>query len=146
MFIRKKPNKSGSISVQVIDKSNGYRVVRTIGSARDPVEIERLVERGQCFITRQEKQYTLFPEEQHDNAVILDFVEHLCNASIRTLGPELIFGRLFDEIGFNAIPKPLFRDIVVARLSRCLKDLRFRLGRSDGGTAVCLLETVYRGR
>lgn len=116
MFIRKKPNKSGSISVQVIDKSNGYRVVRTIGSARDPVEIERLVERGQCFITRQEKQYPLFPEEQHDNAVILDFVEHLCNTSIRTLGPELIFGRLFDEIGFNAIPEPLFRDIVVARL------------------------------
>jgi transposase len=116
MFIRKKPNKSGSISVQVIDKTNGYRVVKTIGSARDPVEIERLVEGGRCFITRQEKQYCLFPEEQHDNAVILDFVEHLRNASIRTLGPELIFGRLFDEIGFHVIPEPLFRDIVVARL------------------------------
>ena len=31
MFVRKKRNKSGSVSVQVIDKSNGYHVVKTIG-------------------------------------------------------------------------------------------------------------------
>ena len=116
MFVRKKPNKSGSVSVQVIDKSNGYRVAKTIGSACDPVEIERLVELGKCFITRQERQYNLFPEEQCGNAAVLDFIDHLDNASIRTLGPELIFGRLFDEIGFSVIPEPLFRDIVVTRL------------------------------
>ena len=28
----------------------------------------------------------------------------------------MIFGRLFDEIGFDAIPEPLFRDMVIARL------------------------------
>ncbi|MFO7974904.1 MAG: hypothetical protein R6V12_09755 [Candidatus Hydrogenedentota bacterium] len=28
----------------------------------------------------------------------------------------MIFGRLFDEIGFGVIPEPLFRDIVLARL------------------------------
>ena len=116
MFVRKKKNKSGSTSVQVIDKANGYRVVETIGSARDPAEIERLVELGELFITRRRSQYSLFPEDQHDHAVIADFVEHLRNASIRTLGPELIFGRIFDEIGFGAIPERLFRDIVVARL------------------------------
>jgi len=116
MFVRQKPNKSGSISVQVIDKSDGYRVVKTIGTAHDPAEVARLVELGELFIARQSGQYALFPEDQHDNAVILDFVETLCNASIRTVGPELIFGRLFDEIGFDAIPEPLFRDIVIARL------------------------------
>jgi transposase len=46
----------------------------------------------------------------------MDFVQSLSNASIRTMGPELVFGRLFDEIGFDAIPEQLFRDIVVARL------------------------------
>jgi transposase len=117
MFVRKKPNKSGSVSVQVVDKSRGYRVVETIGSARDPEELSRLVALGEQFIRRQEKQYALFPEDQHDSAAVLDFVETLANASIRTLGPELIFGRLFDEIGFGAIPEPLFRDIVVARLA-----------------------------
>jgi transposase len=116
MFVRKKPNESGSVSVQVVDKSHGYRVVETIGSARDPEDIRRLVALGEQFIRRQSKQYALFPEDQRDNAAVLDFVQTLGNASIRTVGPELIFGRLFDEIGFNAIPEPLFRDIVVARL------------------------------
>ncbi len=117
MFVRRKPNKSGSVSVQVIDKSNhGYRVVRTVGSARDPEQVNRLVALGEQFIRRQSRQYDLFPEDQRDNAAVLDFIQALANASIRTLGPEIIFGRLFDEIGFNAIPEPLFRDIVVARL------------------------------
>ncbi len=116
MFVRKKRNKSGSVSVQVIDKIRGYRVIETIGSARDPEEIRRLVALGEQFIRRESKQYDLFPEDQRDNAAVLDFVQTLDNASIRTVGPELIFGRLFNEIGFDAIPEPLFRDIVVARL------------------------------
>jgi transposase len=116
VFVRKKRNQSGSISVQVIDKSRGYRVVSTIGSSRDRDEIERLVELGHAFIRRQDPQYSLFPEDQRENATVLDFVQTLKNASIRTLGPELIFGRLFDEIGFGVIPESLFRDIVVARL------------------------------
>jgi hypothetical protein len=39
MFVRQKTNKSGSISVRIIDKSNGYRAVKTIGTVRDPVEV-----------------------------------------------------------------------------------------------------------
>jgi hypothetical protein len=116
MFVRRKPNRSGSVSVQVIDKSKGYRVVKTVGSARDPQELNRLVELGELFIARRRKQYSLFPDDQRDNAVILDFVQSLQNASIRTVGPEMIFGRLFDEIGFGVIPETLFRDIVIARL------------------------------
>jgi hypothetical protein len=116
MFVRQKANASGSVSVQVIDKSRGYRVVKTIGVARDPDEIGRLVEQGNAFIVRQCNQYSLFPRDQQGNAVVLDFVQTLQNASIRTVGPELIFGRLFDEIGFSAIPEKLFREIVVARL------------------------------
>lgn len=116
MFIRKKRNKSGSVSVQIIDKSNGYRVIKTMGAAHDPHEVQRLMELGELFITRQRGEYLLFPENHHDRAVIADFVKHLDNASIRTMGPELIFGRLFDEIGFDVIPEQLFRDIVVARL------------------------------
>lgn len=116
MFVRQKRNQSGSVSVQVIGKSDGYRVVKTIGTAHDPVDVARLVELGELFIRRQSGQYDLFPDNQHDNAVILDFVQTLGNASVRTVGPELIFGRLFDEIGFDAIPEPLFRDIVIARL------------------------------
>lgn len=116
MFVRKKPNRSGTISVQVIDKSKGFRVVKTMGSSRDPAEIQRLVELGNLFIEDQRGQYSLSFESPRDRAVIDRFVQQLGNASIRTLGPELIFGRLFDEIGFNSIPEQLFRDIVVTRL------------------------------
>ena len=43
MFIRKKRNKSGILSVQVIDKSSGkYKVLKTIGSSSNLFELERL--------------------------------------------------------------------------------------------------------
>lgn len=116
MFVRKKLNRSGSVSVQVIDKSSGYRVVKTIGAACDPQEVQRLIELGRLFIARRSRQYSLFPTDERDNAAVLDFVQTLRNASVRTIGPELIFGRLFDEIGFGVIPEPLFRDMVIARL------------------------------
>ena len=51
MFIRKKKNKSGSVSVQIINKDNGYKVVRTIGSSYDANEIEQLVLRGKQFLS-----------------------------------------------------------------------------------------------
>lgn len=124
MFVRTKRNQSGRVSVQVIDKTEGYRVVKTIGVAGAPNEIRRLVEVGQAFIERQSKQYSLFPRDEHDNAVVLDFVRTLGNASIRTVGPELIFGQLFDEIGFHAIPERLFRDVVVARLAYPVSKLK----------------------
>jgi transposase len=91
-------------------------VIKSIGSSRDPEEIERLVELGNVFIQQLSGQYSLFPRDEHDNTVVFDFIQTLHNDSVRTIGPELIFGRLFDEIGFNAIPEKLFRDIVVARL------------------------------
>ena len=124
MFVRQKRNRSGLICVQVIDKTNGYRVVKTIGSSRDPEEIIRLVELGKAYITRQSGQYSLFPVDQQSNAVALDVIRTLENASIRTLGPELILGTLFDEIGFNAIPETLLRDIVIARLKGYLTNTR----------------------
>ena len=86
MFVRQKRNPTGSISVQVISKSDGYRVVKTMGTAHDPADVARLVELGKLFITRQSGQYDLFPNNQHDNAVILDFVQTLDNASVRTVG------------------------------------------------------------
>jgi hypothetical protein len=42
MFVKKKKNKSGSTSIQIIDKSLGkYKVLRTIGSSTDKNEIDQ---------------------------------------------------------------------------------------------------------
>jgi len=42
MFIRRKKNKRGSGSIQIIDKSSGYKGVKTIGSTKDPKKIKQL--------------------------------------------------------------------------------------------------------
>ena len=116
MFVRKKKNSSGSISVQVIDKTKGYRVVKTIGSSAIPEELDRLTALGRAFIESRKNQYSLFPKEETTNATVLDFVSRIKNSQVRTAGPELVFGRLFDRLGFDAIGDRLFRDIVIARL------------------------------
>ena len=41
----------------------------------------------------------------------------LSSAQIRTVGPEIIFGALFDHIGFSAIQDTLFRHLTIARLA-----------------------------
>src|SRR5690606_4274276 len=47
MFVRKKKNPSGVISVQIIDKTSGeYRVVKTMGSTSDPETVELLFRQG----------------------------------------------------------------------------------------------------
>jgi transposase len=117
MFVRKKRNRSGSISVQIIDKSYGeYRVIKTIGSSKDKDEVERLYKAGLEEIPRMFNQLTLslFEQEKEQKG---HFVEDLINDDIQVIGPELIFGRIFDKIGFNRIPGELFRDLVISRIT-----------------------------
>lgn len=117
MFVRRKKNKCGTVSVQVVDKSKGYQVIQTIGCSDHPDEIERFAQQGHAWIQRQKKQFSLFPQDQAKNGVVEDFVSQLSNSQIRTIGPELIFGTLFNRIGFNIIPDTMFRHITIARLA-----------------------------
>lgn len=119
MFVRKKNNKSGTVSVQIIDKSSGsYQVVSTVGSSRNPNDIERLVRKARAALHPAEAiQPPLFPTILPDDAVVENFLEGIASSHIRTIGPELIFGTLFDRIGFNAVNQHLFRHLVVARLA-----------------------------
>ena len=41
----------------------------------------------------------------------------LSNAGIRVIGPELIFGKIYDKIGYNQIEGELFRHLVISRLA-----------------------------
>ncbi len=113
MFIRKKTNKSGSVSIQIIDKSSGYKVVKTIGSSKDPEKINQLEASARNFLVGN--QATLF--KTVEESAVEDFLQDLSNSQIHTIGPELIFGVLFDRIGFGTIPEELFRHIVIARLA-----------------------------
>ncbi|NLN95889.1 MAG: hypothetical protein GX128_06950 [Bacteroidales bacterium] len=48
----------------------------------------------------------------------------MSNSHIRTVGPELIFGKIFDFIGFGAIRGSHFRHLVIARLAYPLSKLK----------------------
>lgn len=119
VFIRKKKNTSGSLSVQIIDKSSGkYRVVQTVGSSGHLDEIERLVRKAYVVLhPEEEHQPPLFPTILPDDAAVENFLDSVAGTHIRTIGPELIFGSLFDRIGFGIVQEELFRHLVVARLA-----------------------------
>jgi transposase len=113
VFVRKKKNKSGVISVQVIDKSSGkYRVFKTIGSSADAVEVDRLFEDGKQWIKNHTGAIELdFTNYRHHTELVLQGLEE-----ISVYGPELLLGKLFDQIGFNQIKDDLFRQLVLARV------------------------------
>lgn len=100
MFVRKKQNKSGSVSIQIIQKQNGkYRVVQTVGSSKNPDQIDFLYHQAQLSVPRLFNQTTLF-----DQPSSIPPLTELGNDDIRVVGPELIFGKIFDHIGYNKIP------------------------------------------
>lgn len=117
MFVRKNKNRSGSISVQIISKRNGRYHAETIGTSKDPDEIEKFVIDANRQIHFPDHQYPLFPMLTEKDLTIKNFLENLSNLQIHTIGPELIFGTLFNRIGFNIVKEELFRHIVIARLA-----------------------------
>ncbi len=123
MFLRKKKNKSGSVSVQIISKAHGkYQVVKTIGSGSSEQEVQLLLFLGKQELERMSSQASFFVSET-DTAIDQVF-ESLNNASVRTVGPEIIYGKIFDHIGFNKIGEELFRHLVIARLAFPLSKLK----------------------
>jgi transposase len=115
MFIRKKPNQSGSVSVQIIQKNNGkYTVLKTIGSSRDLFEVEFLVQKAQKQINEFEKTTELPFFAKQELEFVDSFVDYI--DTIKLVGPELLLGKIFDQIGFNEIEEELFRHLVITRL------------------------------
>lgn len=102
MFIRKKRNSSGSISVQILEKvDRKNKLIKTIGSSKDKNEIEILYQEALKLIPQltSQPQLDLFPNENNEN-IFDTFVKNLSTNSIVCIGPELIIARL-DSIGFS---------------------------------------------
>jgi len=94
MFLRKKKNRSGSTSIQVIQKVNGkYKVHKTIGCATTQQEIEKLEKLGKQEIDIAFAQPKLFASEK--DLAVEQTLSAISNADIRTVGPEIVFGKIF---------------------------------------------------
>ena len=118
MFIRKKLNKSGTVSVFVLSttKSRKQRLVKSFGSAHpnDTAAMEKLMQQASSFI--QEMEGPSLPHIYEEEDVIDGFVSSLNNTQVQVAGPELVFGTLYDRIGYGAIRNRMFRNIVICRL------------------------------
>lgn len=124
MFVRQKPNKSGSISVQIIDKSSGnYKVIETIGSSKDKSKIDFLLRRAYKRISEIHGQEEL-PLLTKNDKIILNFLKNSTSLKVRVTGPSDILGKIFDSIGFNKIDDKLFRLLVIARLVHPVSKLK----------------------
>lgn len=114
MFVRRKRNKSGSTSVQIIEK-RGRRnvVVHSVGCEREEEGIRRLEAQAHSEMGALISQLQLnFGGSERE----LTALKLLDTGSVRAVGPELVLGNVFDRIGFNEIGDELFKDIVIARL------------------------------
>ena len=115
VIVRKKKHRSGTVSVQVIDKSSGRsRVLYTVGSSKDIGEVGRLVDEAKRWIERYGGQQVLDLSQQDDRA----FMTMLDRSKdqVQMLGQELIQGSLYDQIGFGRIREDLLRYLVLSRL------------------------------
>jgi len=121
MFVRRKKNKSGVISVQVIDKINcKSKLIRTIGSSIDEIELKQFVLQGKKFIDNYAGQQTL--NFDSSTKIIKSAFDNI--TAHTEVGTELLLGGIFDEIGFNKINSTLFRNLVISRLCYPASKLR----------------------
>lgn len=113
MFIRKKRNSSGSVSVQLV--GHDHRVVKSFGAGKSAEKVESLIAAAERYVaSHYGRQEQLFPDEQ--DVLAERTISALCNSQVRLVGPELVFGRIFDEIGFKGIGGDIFRHLVITRL------------------------------
>ena len=124
MFVKKKPNRSGSTTVVVAEKEKGAtRYLKTIGTSCDPAEIARHVREGEAYIAF--RNAAMSPELDFDGAreraaeAELKATEEFLSRIENVLhdAPKQILDRVFDAVGFHAVGDDIFRSLVTARLS-----------------------------
>lgn len=127
MFIREKQNKSGSISIQILEKRGRKNyLIKTIGSSKNELELASLRREARQYIFKVLGQLPLALSIQKEEDWFVDVFDSI--KSIRLIGPELILGKIYDDIGFNKIPEELLRHLVLTRLvypASKLKTIRY---------------------
>lgn len=84
--------------------------------------IELLVLQAKQEIERITSQPGLFISES--DLLVESIFQDLSNASVKTVGPEIVFGSIYDKIGFGDLKEELFQHLVIARLAYPLSKLK----------------------
>lgn len=112
MFVRKKKNPSGKISVQIIDKSSGkYKVVKTVGCSNNSLVLERLYQQALEWIKRRQGILEFDFDGKSQTERFLDNIEE-----ITVSGTTLLLEKIYNSIGFNQINNEVFKLFVFSRI------------------------------
>lgn len=116
MFIRKNKNRSGTYSIQIVQKNNrSNKVIKTIGIAQTKREEDLLVLLAKTELERIQGHQSLFVE--HDDLVVENFVNGISHDHLQIVGSELILGKIYDKIGFPTTGScNYFKNLVLCRL------------------------------
>ncbi len=120
MYVRRKPNRSGSTSVVVVAKSRGkLRYLATIGTSSDEGEIVSLCHQGKDWIKGREGQGDLFVAQKKADSEKQQIESLLSNVkNILPNGIQLLLEKVYRSVGFDAIEDTILRQLVIARLSQ----------------------------
>lgn len=112
MFVRKKKNNGGLISIQVIEKSRGkYKVLKTIGSSKDNHEIEAMINEGKQWIKNRLGLLEFEFEQKSSTNEFLDNIEEITVA-----GTTILLEKFYNEIGFDKLKSEIFKSLVFSRI------------------------------
>jgi len=138
MFIRKKKNKSGSTSIQIIEKKNGInKIIKTIGSAFEIKEIEKLYRQALYELPRIYGP-TLFDIQEEPK------ISELNNDNIHVIGPDEVFEVIYNKIGFVQIKEKLLKYLVISRLTHAGSKLKLSEYLRETGKADISVYSIYR--
>jgi hypothetical protein len=121
MFVRKKKNCSGSISVVVVDKSHGAsKEIKRFGSSKSESEVVALCLKARLWIEEYGGQQLLdFTEPDLKMQETIETERMLSQVdSVLINGTQLLLNRIYDSIGFNRIEDDILRHLVIARISQ----------------------------
>lgn len=116
MFVRKKNNKSGSVSIQILMKvGRKNKLIKTVGCAKTKREEELLMFLANNEMKQAQGLQSLFIE--HDDIVVDNFVNSIANNHLQIVGSELILGKIYQVFNFPTGGCPdYFRNLVLCRL------------------------------
>ena len=119
MFVRKKTNRSGTISVVVVSKAHGkFTEVKKFGVAKSEEEADELFRKAQLWLRTHDGQQELDFDGRKGKEVE-ETERFLGNIdSVLINGTQLLLNQVYDSIGFNQIPDEILRHLVIARVSQ----------------------------
>lgn len=118
MFVRKKKNRSGNVSMIVADKSSGrFKELKTIGISSAPDEIAHLEVKTHQWIDEYSGRLTLDVDEStqaiQEVMNTIARIERTFQDMSRVI---LYYIYIYERIGFGAISDSILRHLVIARV------------------------------